>query len=313
MSAVRDNNGTDQSIGENHQSLWDEGKKHQNSAKCQVQELEEAEEFERKAVEARTAAQAALSPEEREKRKKAEEADSLALAQRLQEYKYETRCRITQYGGSACPVSVRTPGPEEDVEEEMDVDCPEENHPETSHVDQIQEWLTRLEPGVIAQSEDAGDMEVDRPSEFGLFLQLTPDLILVPIAVEPEPKEEGLSKEEMLARLAGQRAEKAREEELEKAKITEQRVANEAEAAWIEAQMAELQSKHDALTENLAVKMELLPVEVPAQAQLLEDAPSGFWSMLQPDGRVAFVLDDDNNEPVASGSGARPDPELKKD
>jgi hypothetical protein len=83
------------------------------------------------------------------------------------------------------PVSVLTPEPEEDAVGEMDVDGPEEirpeendpeenrpegNRPETSHSSQIQEWLATLEPAVIAQSEDTGDMELDRPGEFGLFL-----------------------------------------------------------------------------------------------------------------------------------------------
>jgi hypothetical protein len=65
-------------------------------------------------------------------------------------------------------------------------------------------------------------MKLDGPGDFGPFLQLAPDLILVPIAAEPKPKEEGPSEEEMLARSAGQKVEKAREEELERAKITEQ-------------------------------------------------------------------------------------------
>jgi hypothetical protein len=193
------------------------------------------------------------------------------------------------------------PRPEEDADGEMDVDRPEEihpeeNRPEPSHAGQIQEWLARLEPAVIARSEDAGNMETDGPGEFGLFLQLAPDLILVPIAVEPKPKAEEPSEQEMLVRSAGRKAEKEREEELER----------------VEALMAELQSKREALA--AAVKLELLPVEIPAQARLLEDPPSGFQSGLRPDGRVEFVLDDDDNkEPVASGSGTRPDPEPKED
>jgi hypothetical protein len=51
--------------------------------------------------------------------------------------------------------------------------------------------------------------------------------------------------------------------------------------------MTELQSRCNALAANQAVKLELLPVEVLAQAQLLEDAPGGFRSALQMDGRVA--------------------------
>ncbi|KAJ7822511.1 hypothetical protein B0H14DRAFT_2598542 [Mycena olivaceomarginata] len=227
------------------------------------------------------------------------------------------------------PVSVLTPEPEEDADGEMDVDGPEEirpeedhpeenhpegNRPETSHSSQIQEWLAGLPPAVIAQSEDAGDMELDGPGEFGPFLQLAPDLILVPIAEEPKLKEEEPSEVEMLVRSAGRKAEKEREEELERAKIAEQRTADEAEAVRIEALMAELQSRRDALTANQAVKLELLLVDVPAQAQLLEDAPSGFRSALRRDGRVEFILDDDDeDEPVASGSGTRPDPEPKED
>jgi hypothetical protein len=61
-----------------------------------VQELEEAEEAERLADEARAAAEEALTPEEREERRRAEEADSLALAQRLQEYEVETRRQIVE-------------------------------------------------------------------------------------------------------------------------------------------------------------------------------------------------------------------------
>ncbi|KAJ7308594.1 hypothetical protein DFH08DRAFT_975190 [Mycena albidolilacea] len=208
--------------------------------------------------------------------------------------------------------SVLTPKPEEDADGEMDVDGaegirpeendpeenrPEEDHPETSHLSHIQEWLAGLEPADIAQSEDAGDMELDGPGEFGPFLQLAPDLILVPIAEEPKLKEEEQSEAEMLARSAGRKEEKAREEEL----------------ARVEAQMAELQSKRNALAATKAVKLELLPVELPAQAQLLEDALSGFRAGLRPDGQVEFVLDDDDEEPVASGSGTRPDPETKED
>jgi hypothetical protein len=78
--------------------------------------------------------------------------------------------------------------------------------------------------------------------------------------------------------------------------------------------MAELQSKRDALAATKAVKLELLPVEIPAQAQLLKDAPSGFRSALRTDGRVEFILDeDDEDEPVASGSGTCPDPDPKED
>jgi hypothetical protein len=157
-------------------------------------------------------------------------------------------------------------------------------------------------------------MELDGPGEFGPFLQLAPDLILIPIAEELKPKEEELSEAEMLARLAGRKAEKEREEELERTKIAKQRMADEAEAARIEALMTELQSRRNALAANQAVKLELLPVKVPAQAQLLEDAPSGFRSALWRDGWVEFILDDDDeDEPVASGSGTRPDPEPKED
>jgi polyribonucleotide nucleotidyltransferase len=60
-----------------------------------VQELEEAEEFERKAAEAHAAAEEALSPEEREKRR-ADKANSLALVQRLQAYKDETKHQIEE-------------------------------------------------------------------------------------------------------------------------------------------------------------------------------------------------------------------------
>jgi hypothetical protein len=157
--------------------------------------------------------------------------------------------------------------------------------------------LAGLEPAVIAQSEDTGDVELDGPGEFGPFLQLAPDLILVPIAEEPQPKREEPSEAEMLARSAGRKEEKAREEEL----------------ARVEAQMAELESRREALAAAQPVKLELLPVELPSQPQMLEDAPSGFRAGLRPDGQVEFVLDDDDEEPVASGSGTRPDPETKED
>jgi uncharacterized DUF497 family protein len=94
--STTDNNGSDNSTGENCLGSWDKGKKRQNSAERQVQELEEAEEFERKAAEARAAAEEALSPEEREERRRAEEADSLVLVQWLQAYKDETRHRIQE-------------------------------------------------------------------------------------------------------------------------------------------------------------------------------------------------------------------------
>jgi hypothetical protein len=111
--------------------------------------------------------------------------------------------------------SILMPKSEEDAVGEMDVDCPEPNRP-----DQVQEWLAGLSPVVPAQSvigddeenvhpdennmrpEGSGEMEMDKPSEIGPFLQLALDLILVPIAVEPEPKEEGPSEEEILARSA---------------------------------------------------------------------------------------------------------------
>ncbi|KAJ7733082.1 hypothetical protein B0H14DRAFT_3517444 [Mycena olivaceomarginata] len=91
-----DNNGSDRSTGRERPSRWDKGKKHQNSAERQVQELEEAEEAERQAVEARALAEAALTPEEREERRRAEEVDSLVLAQRLQEYKDEMKHQIKE-------------------------------------------------------------------------------------------------------------------------------------------------------------------------------------------------------------------------
>ncbi|KAJ7809736.1 hypothetical protein B0H14DRAFT_2607889 [Mycena olivaceomarginata] len=371
MSAVGDNNGSDnhgsdESTGGDLPRGWHKGKKRQNSAERQVQELEEAEEVERQAVEARALAEAALSPEEREERRRstrfetkrqiAEAKKSVARAEALRRLisagkatdhdKAETvellgrgespdandvpdenldsddestdpdagpkmvvlmemkRPRNQSTPASQRPASVLTPEPEEDADGEMDVDendpeenRPEEDHPETSHSSHIQEWLAGLEPAEIAQSEDTGDMELDGPGEFGPFLQLAPDLILVPVAEEPKPKEEEPSEAEMLARSAGRKEEKAREEEL----------------ARVEAQMAELQSKRDALAATKAVKLELLPVELPAQAQLLEDTPSGFRAGLRPDGRVEFVLDDDDEEPVASGSGTRPDPETKED
>ncbi|KAJ7353491.1 hypothetical protein DFH08DRAFT_805037 [Mycena albidolilacea] len=53
MSADGDNNGSDKSTDENHLSMWQKGKKRQNSAEHQVQELEEAEEMEKKLAEAR--------------------------------------------------------------------------------------------------------------------------------------------------------------------------------------------------------------------------------------------------------------------
>jgi hypothetical protein len=108
MSAVGDNNGSDESTGRELPRAWHKGKQRQNSAERQVQELEEAEEAERLAVEARAAAEEALTPEEREERRRAEEADSLALAQRLQEYKVETRCQIVEAKKSvACAEALR--------------------------------------------------------------------------------------------------------------------------------------------------------------------------------------------------------------
>jgi hypothetical protein len=101
MSAVGDNNGSDnhgsdESTGGELPRGWHKGKRRQNSAERQVQELEEAEEAERLADEARAAADEALTPKEREERRRAEEADSLALAQRLQEYKVEMKRQIVE-------------------------------------------------------------------------------------------------------------------------------------------------------------------------------------------------------------------------
>jgi hypothetical protein len=101
MSAIgnnngSDNHGSDESTGRELPRGWHKGKRRQNSAERQVQELEEAEEAERLAGEARAAVEEALTPEEREERRRAEEADSLALAQRLQEYEVETKRQIAE-------------------------------------------------------------------------------------------------------------------------------------------------------------------------------------------------------------------------
>ncbi|KAJ7804671.1 hypothetical protein B0H14DRAFT_2612094 [Mycena olivaceomarginata] len=146
------------------------------------------------------------------------------------------------------PASVLTPEPEEDADGEMDVDGaeeirpeendpeenrPEEDHPETSHSSHIQEWLAGLEPAEIAQSEDTGDMELDGPGEFGPFLATRPGS---PSSFQREEPSEA----EMLARSAGRKEEEGRGED---------------ELARVEAQMAELQSKLDALAATKAVKL----------------------------------------------------------
>ncbi|KAJ7694679.1 hypothetical protein B0H14DRAFT_2650933 [Mycena olivaceomarginata] len=179
---------------------------------------------------------------------------------------------------------VLTPEPEEDADGEMDVDGPEEIRPEEKRSVEKpsgrkppgneplvpnQEWLAGLEPAVIAQSEDTGDMELDGP--------------------RTETEGGGTERGGDVGEVSWRKAEKEREE-LERAKIAKQRTADEAEAARIEALMIELQSRRDALAANQAMKLELLLVKVPAQAQLLEDAPSGFRAALQRDGRVEFNL-----------------------
>ncbi|KAJ7834734.1 hypothetical protein B0H14DRAFT_3461900 [Mycena olivaceomarginata] len=202
--------------------------------------------------------------------------------------------------------NVLTPKSEEDAVGEMDVDSPE-----PSRQDQVQEWLAGLSPIGPVQSvvgndkedvrqdennkhpEDSGGMEVDRPGEIGLFLQLAPDLILIPTAVEPELKVEGPTEEEMLVRLAGQKAEKAEEE----------RAAAE-----------QLHARCNAIKAKLVVKPKKIIVkkELPPDTELLDELPTGFRPGLRPNGIVEFVLDDDN-KPVASGSGTRPDPDPKQD
>jgi hypothetical protein len=91
---------------------------------------------------------------------------------------------------SQCLVSVLTPGPEEDAEDaegEMDMDRPEENHPdedylepdrpEPSHMNEIQEWLARLEPAVIAQSVTGNDEEDAHPDKNNACLEDTGDIV----------------------------------------------------------------------------------------------------------------------------------------
>lgn len=219
---------------------------------------------------------------------------------------------------SKCPDSILTPESEEDTEGEMDVDRPEPSHP-----GQVQEWLAGLSPVIPAQSvigndeedvrsdennthpEDSGGMELDRPGEFGLFLQLAPDLILVPIAVEPEPKVEGPTEEEMLARSARQKSEK----------VAEERAAAEQanEDPQIKVLLAQLHARREEIKAKLVKKpKKFIMKELPPDAILLAEPPTGFWSRLRPDGIVKFVSDD-NDEPVASGSGTRLDPDLKED
>ncbi|KAJ7894463.1 hypothetical protein B0H14DRAFT_2559246 [Mycena olivaceomarginata] len=100
--------GSDNSTSENRPSLWDKGKKCQNLAEHQLQELEEVEELERKLAEEHAAADEVLLPEEREEKRRAEEADSFALTQRLQAYKVETRHQIREVEKSvACAEALR--------------------------------------------------------------------------------------------------------------------------------------------------------------------------------------------------------------
>lgn len=192
-------------------------------------------------------------------------------------------------------VSCPTLESKEDITEEMDVDCPEEIDVDCLELDnssQIQEWFCGLSSTIPVDSVD-GDgeennrldnenvrlegmgeidkMEVSGPGEFGPFLQLAPDLIAVPIAVELELKVEGPPEEEMLARLAGYKAEKAAGEEAEA-----QQVANKAAAARLEAQMTELQAQHDALKAKLVVKKAVVKKELPSDATLLAEPPVRF-------------------------------------
>jgi hypothetical protein len=142
------------------------------------------------------------------------------------------------------------------------------------------------------------DMEVDGPGEFSLFLQLAPNLILIPIAEDLEPKVEGPSEEEMLARSAGRKAEKVKAS------------ADEEEEARIEAEMATLQARQEALKAKLKPK-KAVKKELPDNDVLLAEPPTGFQSGRRLDGKFEFILDEDN-ELVASGSGTHLDPELKK-
>ncbi|KAJ7876490.1 hypothetical protein B0H14DRAFT_2568203 [Mycena olivaceomarginata] len=77
--------------------------------------------------------------------------------------------------------------------------------------------------------------------------------------------------------------------------------------------LAQLHARHEEIKAKLVAKpKKFIMKELPPDAILLAEPPTGFWSGLRPDGIVKFVSDD-NDEPVASGSGTRPDPDLKED